>query len=139
MTASLSRISGASQRDVIRAEALAVLNLTASRTKRATLKKIRARHLPHWEKAGDKDWHTLAGKIYYLHNKLPDAVFAEITKISKAKVKALAAQRGWAKKGWYVIGRSLGLSLDIPAYAVRAEIPNVSAESLSSGYEVTEG
>lgn len=137
VTKELAKLSGSSQRDVIRAEAQAILSTTARKTRAAKIKSIKKRHAPIWQKDGGKKWDSTGGKLYLLTNKLPDAVYAALNKKGKERIKRIRKSRGWAKQTWHAVGKALRLTIPMPAYAQKATVEPVSAEQVTQGLELT--
>lgn len=127
----LARLTGRPFENVVKYEAVKVLEKASVYSKAAQVARIKA----HFEKGlfrtYSEDMYTpryprrarsLHGGqlIYYLGNHYPDMLWGLIEKAQSISLAAALAARGLAKKSWDELARSFGFKIVLPAYASRA-------------------
>jgi hypothetical protein len=74
----------------------------------------------------NRPFRTLNGKIYFLGNRYPDAIWSKLKssqqKEVSEKLKVLLKRRGLAKQSWWLLGKKLGIEIKAPAFAQKAEV-----------------
>lgn len=115
----LRRVTGKSQRTVIRAEAAKIVEKAASSTKAAKAESIRKSHTPYPD--GKRKWTRLNGKLYNLTNRYNDQLWSELETQLKERKDTLLARRGLSKKSFLVMAQAAGLVISTPGFVVRAE------------------
>ena len=98
-------------RDVVVAEAVAVVNSAMSGTKAATVASIRR----GWE---SKKFTTFNGKVYYLPNRYPDELWRRLWNSRIASLQTKLAARGLSKSSWHFLAQLLGGPSKAPGYVV---------------------
>lgn len=130
----MSRITGFSFADIIRAETKSILEAAAKKTAAAQVKLIKAN-------IDSRPARTTGGKTYLMKWRMPDAVWAAIQKQKKDSLKRRKDARGLAKKSWVQAAEKLGLTLKVPSYVSKAtakggDYPqNAQAEEKQNGSE----
>lgn len=102
-------------RDVVLGVAERVMVAAARGTKQAETGKILARF-------ANKRFTTFGGKVYYLENHYPDAIWSRLEAMRKDSLETKINAIGLAKQSWLHAGASFGASLasKLPAYVAAA-------------------
>lgn len=100
-------------RDVIRGVAARVMAGAARGTKAADSGKILTRF-------ANKRFTTFSGKVYYLENRYPDALWGGIERMREESLNTKINAIGLAKQSWQHAGASFGASIAAPAYVAAA-------------------
>jgi len=120
----MSRITGFSFADIIRAETKSILESAAKKTAAAQVKLIEAR-------VKGTVARTIKGKTYLLPGsvhaskgwRVSDRVWASLQLQIKNSIKRRKDARGLSKKGWVQIAEKLGIELSVPKYVAKATTP----------------
>jgi hypothetical protein len=138
----LSRLTGASMKDVIRSEMAGVLGNAVKFTKAAGAAKIRASARKRHEGAQAV---KMDGKIYYKKNRYKRGLWNAIKRKERANIKRdidrRIAARGWAKRSWVLLAARLGINAaalkpTIAGYVLRA-LPR-TGQTHPDNYDVSE-
>ncbi len=100
---------------VVRGVATRVMKAALRGTKVADAGKILSRF-------SNKRFTTFSGKVYYLENRYPDALWGGIEKMRRESLVAKITAIGLAKQSWQHVAKSFGsdISADTPAYIAAA-------------------
>jgi hypothetical protein len=128
----MSRITGFSFADIIRAETKSILEAAAKKTAAAQVKLIE-------QNAKERPFRWLGNKLYYMENRYPDALWAALQLQIKNSIKASKAARGLAKKSWMQIAEKLGIEISIPNYVAKATTKGGDYPANAKGSEKQEG
>lgn len=128
----LSRLTGKDFRTVVRHETGKILEGAAKRTDMATVASIKENHEA-------QPVTTIAGKIYFLNNRYPDAVWAKIQSFRAKRLKEKLAARGLARKVWLQIAQQLGIEIKVAGQVVKATTPKGDYPQDASGSEAGSG
>lgn len=109
---------------IIDAESRKVIEATIKRTKTATRASIA-------KNAATRKWRTYYGKKYYLENRYPNRVWAQIQKKLADSLKIKYAAIGLARRAWYEIGIKIG-PINAPAQTKKAVAPGFTPGSDTS-------
>ncbi len=115
----LTRVTGKSQRQVIRAEAAKIIEKAMSGTKVARAERIRETNRP--PPGGTRKWARVDGKLYRLANRYSDLMWDKLETSLKQTEKKLLSHRGISKKSFLVMAQAAGLEIATPSYVVKAE------------------
>jgi hypothetical protein len=99
--------------DIIKGEAIAVLQGAMRRTSVASSKTITA-------SVEAAPWRTMDGKKYKMDHRYPDPVWRKLTAAKRASVRRRMKARGLARQAWVQIADSMGRKIDAPAYVLGA-------------------
>lgn len=127
----MSRITGVSFAEIIRAETKSILEAAAKKTAAAQVKLIEANER-------DQPVRVLNGKIYYMKNRYPDALWAQLQAKVKRSIQLSKAARGLSKKSWVQIAEKLGISITTPNYVAKATTKNGDYPENAQGAEKQE-
>lgn len=146
----LSRLSGISFQEIIRAETQSILEAASKKTQAAQVKLIEAN-------VRNKPVRTVNGKAYLTKTgpgfappagwspsapngwRLPDAIWTAVQAQIKASITRRKAARGLSKKSWQQAAQSLGIDIAVPAYVAKATTPKGDYPENATGSEKTEG
>lgn len=128
----LSRMTGVSFADVIRAETQSILESAAKKTVAAKVKLIEAN-------VKNRPVRSLDGKRYYMQNKYPDALWARLQEQIKRSIVKRKAARGLSKKSWMQAAQTLGISINVPAYVANATSTKGDYPNNASATEKNDG
>jgi hypothetical protein len=110
----LSKVTGASFRNVIRYETGKIMESAVKKTRAAQVQLIQ-------KNARAAKVRTLRnGKTYFMHWKMPDTVWAAVQRQISNSIKRRKAARGLSKKSWKQVAASLGITISVPAYVSKA-------------------
>lgn len=128
----MSKITGVSFQDIIRAETQSILEAAVKKTKAAQVKLIE-------QSVKETRVRTVNGKTYLTNTsrnwsspswwtpsapkgwKLPGEVWAAVQKQIKEEVSIRKSARGLAKKSWMQIAEKLGITISVPSYVANAK------------------
>jgi len=121
---------------LVRSEAAAVMLAALSRTKAASVAKIRAA-------VDDREWVTFSGKRYRIGGddpwRLPDPLWGQIEAYRQQRADLKLAARGISKQSWLLLAKALReVQSRVPAYVASANVrgrqypENVSATDSST-------
>ena len=113
MCRELAKKANVPDETVLVAEVGKVLEKAIEYTPSATRSKIQSRY-------DNAQFTTYHGKIYYLLNRYPDAVWGGITARRKTDLIARLRAIGLSKKSWIDIAAALGIRVKAPSYARNA-------------------
>ena len=128
----LSRITGVSFAEIIRAETKSILEAAAKKTAAAQVKLIEAN-------AKDKPVRSLNGKRYYMKNRYPDSLWAALQLQIKNSIKRRKDSRGLSKKSWVQVAEKLGISISTPNYVAKATTKGGDYPENAQGAEMHQG
>lgn len=128
----MSRITGLSFAEIIRAETKSILEAAAKKTAAAQVKLIEAN-------ANAKPVRTLNGKRYYMQNRYPDAIWKALQLQIKNSIKRRKDARGLSKKSWVQIAEKLGIEISVPNYVAKATTKSGDYPENAAGAEKLEG
>lgn len=128
----MSRITGFSFADIIRAETKSILEAASKKTVAAQVKLIEAN-------VRDKPVRSLNGKRYFMKNRYPDALWAALQLQIKNSIKRRKEARGLSKKAWVQIAEKLGIELTVPGYVAKATTPKGDYPENAQGAEKQQG
>jgi hypothetical protein len=109
----MSRISGISFADVIRAETKSILEAAAKKTTAAQVQLIE-------KNVRSRPVRTLNGKSYFMENRYPDTIWAALQAQIKKSIQRRKTARGLSKKAWVQAAEKLGIELSVPGYVSKA-------------------
>jgi hypothetical protein len=144
----LARISGKDFKDVVSNETLKILETAMRGTSAASVGDIRSnveKQQAGWYSAGDTKRPSTARtdgqgrRLYWLGNRYPAAIWAQIQAERAKNLKERLAARGLLKKGWYQLAADLGKIISAPAYVKKATTPNGDYPEDASANETGEG
>jgi hypothetical protein len=98
---------------VLVAEVGKVLEKAIEYTPSASRSKIQSR-------SDNAQFTTYQGRVYYLLNRYPEALWGNITAMRKADLRARLRAVGLSKKSWVDIAAALGIRVKAPSYARNA-------------------
>ena len=146
----MSKITGASFQDIIRAETQSILEAAVKKTKAAQVKLIE-------RSVKETRVRTVNGKTYLTNTssswrspswwtpqapkgwKLPGAVWAAIQKQIKDEIAITKGARGLAKKSWMQVAQKLGITISVPSYVEKAKTEKGDYPEDATGTEKTDG
>ena len=128
----LSRITGVSFAEIIRAETKSILEAAAKKTAAAQVKLIEAN-------ANAKPVRTLNGKRYFMKNRYPDTIWKALQLQIKNSIKRRKDARGLSKKSWVQIAEKLGIEISVPNYVAKATSKGGDYPENAQGFEKQEG
>lgn len=99
--------------DVVRSEVTKVIGKSLSLTKAAAIATIKRRY-------DTKEFTTFGGKKYYLPNRYPDALWAQIDAFRRDRLLKRLQARGIAKQTWANMATKLGVAVTAPSYVLAA-------------------
>jgi hypothetical protein len=136
----MSKITGASFQDIIRAETKSILETAVKKTQAAQVKLITARVQGTVARTYNGKTYLMPGSAYTSKGwKLPDAIWAGIQKQIKNSIAKRKEARGLAKKSWLQVAESLGISISVPAYVEKAKTTGGDYPQNATGAEKTDG
>ena len=141
----LSRLTGASFRDVVRYETKKILESAVKKTRAAQVKLIEknVRSVPARTLPNGKTYLMPKSKYAEKGWKLPDVIWAAIQKQIADGIKRRKESRGLAKKSWKQVAEKIGIQIAVPAYVAKAAVNgkdypgNASAQELNAGNRFT--
>lgn len=128
----MSRVTGFSFAEIIRAETKSILEAAAKKTAAAQVKLIEAN-------AKDKPVRSLNGKRYYMKNRYPDSLWAALQLQIKNSIKRRKDARGLSKKSWVQIAEKLGIAISTPNYVAKATAKGGDYPENAQGAEMQQG
>ena len=128
----MSRVTGVSFAEIIRAEAKSILEAAAKKTAAAQVKLIEAN-------ANAKPVRSLNGKRYYMKNRYPDSLWAALQLQIKNSIKRRKDSRGLSKKSWVQVAEKLGISISTPNYVAKATTKDGDYPENAQGSEKQDG
>lgn len=136
----MSKITGVSFQDIIRAETQSILEAAVKKTQAAQVKLITAR-------VQGAVARTYNGKTYLMPGsanaprgwKLPDAIWSGLQKQIKSSIAKRKEARGLAKKSWMQVAESLGISISVPSYVEKAKTTGGDYPENATGSEKSDG
>lgn len=128
----MSKITGFSFADIIRAETKSILEAAAKKTAAAQVKLIEAN-------VNAKPVRTLNGKRYFMKNRYPDAIWKALQLQIKNSIKRRKEARGLSKKSWVQIAEKLGIEISVPNYVAKATTKSGDYPENAKGSEKQEG
>ena len=136
----MSKITGASFQDIIRAETESILQAAVKKTQGAQVKLITARVQGTVARTYNGKTYLMPGSAYTSKGwKLPDAIWAGIQEQIKNSIAKRKEARGLAKKSWMQVAESLGISISVPAYVEKAKTTGGDYPQNATGAEKTDG
>jgi hypothetical protein len=136
----MSKITGASFQDIIRAETESILQAAVKKTQGAQVKLITARVQGTVARTYNGKTYLMPGSAYTSKGwKLPDAIWAGIQEQIKNSIAKRKEARGLAKKSWMQVSESLGISISVPAYVEKAKTTGGDYPQNATGAEKTDG
>jgi hypothetical protein len=139
----LSRITGVSFQDIIRAETKSILEAATKKTVSAQVKLIEQRVRGRVART----YPARSGKTYLMEGsahaprgwRLPDAVWSGIQTQIKNGIKRRKDARGLSKKSWLQAAKSLGLDISVPGYVAKSTTPKGDYPQNATASEKTDG
>lgn len=128
----MSRITGFSFADIIRAETKSILEAAAKKTAAAQVKLIEAN-------VNAKPVRTLNAKRYFMKNRYPDTIWKALQLQIKNSLKRRKEARGLSKKSWVQIAEKLGIEISVPNYVAKATTKGGDYPENAKGSEKQEG
>lgn len=99
---------------VVKHEAGKVVESALRFTKSAQVAKIRA-------DSENREWVTFGGKKYNVQDwRMPDPLWAQLTKFRRERLATKLAARGLGKQSWLHMARQIGQQIKFPAFVDRA-------------------
>jgi len=121
MVRRLTRQTGASFRDVLKAEVGSIFSGAIQKTRIANASKIRFHYQSPVTANGKPRFLELNGKTYSLNRRYPDALWAAIQAFEKAQMQERLRRRGLAKQSWLATAAKLGIvPKGVPGYVANA-------------------
>jgi hypothetical protein len=109
----IARTAGVTYEEVVKSETQKILEAASKNTVAAQVKLIEAN-----ERA--QPVRVLNGKIYYMKNRYPDALWAQLQAKVRRSIQLSKDARGLAKKSWKQVAERLGLDVAVPGYVSSA-------------------
>jgi hypothetical protein len=109
----IARTAGVTYEAVVKSETQKILEAASKNTVAAQVKLIEAN-----ERA--QPVRVLNGKIYYMKNRYPDALWAQLQARVRRSIQLSKDARGLAKKSWKQVAERLGLDVAVPGYVSSA-------------------
>jgi hypothetical protein len=136
----LSRLSGVSFQDIIRAETKSILQAAVKKTVAAQVKLIEQRVRKRTARTYGSMTYLMEGSVHAPKGwRLLDPVWAGIQMQIKNSIQRRKAARGLAKKGWVQVAQSLGIDINAPGFVVKATTPNGDYPQNATASEQTDG
>lgn len=113
----IAKAAGVTYEQVVKSETQKILEAAARNTIAAQVKLIEAN-----ERA--QPVRFMNGKIYFMNNRYPDALWAQLQARVKRSIQVSKEARGLSKKSWKQLAERLGFDIDVPGYVAAATTKN---------------
>jgi len=113
----IAKAAGVTYEQVVKSETQKILEAAARNTIAAQVKLIEAN-----ERA--QPVRFMNGKIYFMNNRYPDALWAQLQAKVKRSIQVSKEARGLSKKSWKQLAERLGFDIDVPGYVAAATTKN---------------
>jgi hypothetical protein len=113
----IAKAAGVTYEQVVKSETQKILEAAARNTIAAQVKLIEAN-----ERA--QPVRFMNGKIYFMNNRYPDALWAQLQAKVKRSIQVSKEARGLSKKSWKQLAERLGFDIDVPGYVAQATTKN---------------